>query len=168
MSCQEGFDTNEIVYFDFYSYINLNIEQLTNLKNQYINLMSELTICEELDNDTFYCKLKEINSIGKIIIGCKYINSSNDKKQIEIVGSGTIIIEPKIIRGAKSVGHIEDIVVKSNCRGKKIAQVILNKLKEYAQSKNCYKVILDCDESVCPVYKSNGFDVKGIQMGLYF
>jgi glucosamine-phosphate N-acetyltransferase len=156
---------DEIYYDNFYSYINSNIEHLTELKNQYIKLMSELTLCEELDNENFYNKLKEINSIGSIIIAYKY---TGNEKSIEIVGSGSIIIEPKIIRGAKSVGHIEDIVIKSTFRGKKISQTILNKLKDFAESKNCYKVILDCDQSVCPVYMSNGFEVKGIQMGLYF
>lgn len=172
MSLEEGFNSDEILYCDFYSLIKANIDKLTYLKNQYMGLMSELTICEELDNDVFFSKIKEINLMGKIIIGYKYINSLENKdqnqKQIEIVGSGTIIIEPKIIRGAKSVGHVEDIVVKKSHRGKKISQSILNKLKEFAQLKNCYKVILDCEESVCVVYKSNGFEAKGVQMGLYF
>ncbi len=157
-------EQNNIYYENFYTYVNSNMEQLTDLKNQYIKLMSDLTICEELDNQTFFQKLKQIDSVGTIVIGYKF---SSDNL-IEIVGSGTIIIEPKIIRGARSVGHIEDIVVKSSWRGKKISQSILNKLKDFALKKNCYKIILDCDESVCPVYKSNGFEVKGVQMGLYF
>ena len=42
-----------------------------------------------------------------------------------IIASGTIIIEPKIIRGGQNVGHIEDIVVKNNFRGKGISKAIL-------------------------------------------
>ncbi len=164
MSWGEEYDSNEIFYYDFYSYVNSNIEKLTDLKNQYIELMSELTVCEQLDNATFYSKLKEIDSMGQIIIACKFTGGDC----VEIVGSGTIIFEPKIIRGGKSVGHIEDIVVKSSYRGNKISQNILNELKDYAKFSNCYKVILDCDEKVCPVYKSNGFEIKGVQMGLYF
>lgn len=158
-------DLDKIYYIDFFSYINEHFEQMTKLKNQYIDLLSELTICEDMNNNLFYEKLQKINSMGLIIIAYKY--ESINSCQIEIVGSGTIIIEPKIIRGGKSVGHIEDIVVKKTYRGKKISQTILNELKEYAQKCNCYKVILDCDESVCPVYKSNGFEIKGIQMGKY-
>ena len=157
------YDLNTIYYGDFYSYLNTNIEQLTNLKNQYMKLLSELTICEELNDITFCNKLKQINSIGLIVVAYKYISNN----QIEIIGSGTIIIEPKIIHGAKSVGHIEDIVVKSTYRGQKISHGILNKLKEFANKSNCYKIILDCDSSVSKVYESNGFDIKGIQMGIY-
>lgn len=156
---------NKIYYQNFYEFVNLNINQLTNIKNKYMGLMSELTKCESLDDETFYQKIKQIDLMGAIIIGY-VLNEENNC--IEIVGSGTIIVEPKIIRGGKYVGHIEDIVVKSSFRGKKISQSILNKLKEFAYNKNCYKVILDCDEKVCPVYQSNGFEIKGVQMGMYF
>jgi len=158
------FNPDEIFYDDFYSYVNTKIKKLTDLKNQYINLMSELTVCEELDNQTFYNRLKEINSMGQIIIAYKHITNGS----IEIIGSGTVIVEPKIIRGGKPVAHIEDIVIKKTYRGQKISQTILNELKVFAKLKKCYKVILDCDEHVSGVYKSNGFEKKGIQMGLYF
>lgn len=152
----------EILYEDFYLFINKHNFELEHIKNQYIELMTELTKCENLTNQVFYNKIQNINSMGKIIIAYK------NKILPEIIGSGTIIIEPKIIRGGKSVGHIEDIVVKSSHRGKKIAQTILDKLKTFAKSSDCYKVILDCDDSVSKVYKSNGFELKGVQMGMYF
>ena len=37
-----------------------------------------------------------------------------------------------------------------------------------AKERNCYKVILDCDEKISNVYKSNGFEIKNIQMSKYF
>jgi len=128
--------------------------------------LSELTSSPDFENKLFELNLNKINSIGKIIVG--YIINSNNPCKIEFVGSGTIIIEPKIIRGGKSVAHIEDIVVNSEWRGKKISQSILNILKNFAFQSNCYKVILDCAEDVKGVYKSNGFEIKGLQMGQYF
>ena len=85
----------------------------------------------------------------------------------EIIGSGTIIIEPKIIRGCRFVGHIEDIVVHTNYRSCGICQNILNILKEIAINNNCYKIILDCNESVKKVYEKNNFVNNGLQMSLY-
>jgi len=151
-------------FIDFYFNNTLNITK-TDIKNNYLKLLGELTNVDELDNKLFETNLNKINSMGKIIIGYVLDNKTN---YFEIIGSGTVIIEPKIIRGGKSVAHIEDIVVKSNWRGKKISQSILNQLKDWAKINNCYKIILDCDEKVLNVYKSNGFDIKGIQMGLYF
>ena len=158
-------DKNEKIYYeDFYLFITNHNERFDDYKNQYINLLSELSICENISNEIFFENLNQINSIGTIIIAYHY----NTDNTITLVGTGTIIIEPKVIRNGKSVGHIEDIVVKSTYRGKKISQSILEKLKNFAREKNCYKVILDCNENVCPVYKSNGFEIKGIQMSLYF
>jgi glucosamine-phosphate N-acetyltransferase len=82
----------------------------------------------------------------------------------EIVASGTIIIEPKIIRGGKSVGHIEDIVVNSEYRGKGVVKEILEQLQSHATLCNCYKTILDCNEPVKKVYEKYGFIEKGLQM----
>ena len=63
--------------------------------------------------------------MGKIIVG--YVINSNNPYKIEFVGSGTIIIEPKIIRGGKSVAHIENIIVSSEWRGKKfLNQFLIN------------------------------------------
>ena len=85
----------------------------------------------------------------------------------KIVGSGTLIIEPKIIHGGKNVGHIEDIVVKNSYRGFNVSQDILDLLKIEAREKNCYKVILDCAEEIQRVYTKSGFEKKGVQMALY-
>ncbi len=153
-----------INYTSLLTFINSKKDQINKIKEQYINLMSELTLCPNISTELFVEKINQISLIGTIIIG--YIELSDNS--FEIVGSGTIIIEPKIIRLGMSVGHIEDIVVKSTFRGKKISQNILNELKKIASESNCYKVILDCDESVCGVYKSNGFEIKGFQMGKYF
>ena len=160
--------TEEIIYCDFVDfYFNNQLEiSKSYIKTQYLKLLGELTLTIDFDDKLFEANLNKINSMGKIIIG--YILNSNHPTHIEFVGSGTIIIEPKIIRGGKSIAHIEDIVVSSRWRGKKISQSILNKLKDFASKSNCYKVILDCSESVSGVYKSNGFEIKGFQMGLYF
>ena len=86
----------------------------------------------------------------------------------KIVGSGTIIIEPKIIHCGKNVGHIEDVVVKKSYRGFNVSQDILDLLKIEAREKDCYKVILDCNEEIQRVYIKSGFEQKAIQMALYF
>ena len=66
--------------------------------------------------------MEEICIIGEILI-C-YILDNKDK--ITIIGSGTIIYEPKIIHGGKSVGHIEDIIVNEKYRNLGIARSILH------------------------------------------
>ena len=135
------------------------------IKCKYLNLLSELTIISLMDTNIFLEKITLIHQMGCIIIS--YINSP-DLEEFNIIASGTIIIEPKIIRGGQNVGHIEDIVVKNNFRGKGISKAILDMLKSIAREKNCYKIILDCSESLKTFYNKCEFEEKGVQMGIHF
>lgn len=154
-----------INYLNLYEFCLNNTNNLNYIKKTYYELLNELTISPEIDNNLFLNNLKLISNLGLILVASI---GSFDNNDFKIIGSGTILIEPKLIRNGQFVGHIEDIVVKSEYRGNKISQNILNELKYFAKSNNCYKVILDCEESVANVYKSNGFVIKGFQMAEYF
>ena len=129
----------------------------SHIKNQYLQLLSFLTHTEPMSDEDFYKKVCEINKTGTIIV-C-YI------KPDIIIGTGSIMIEPKIIHGGKYVGHIEDVVVHPLYRNKKIASGIINNLIMYGS--HCYKIILDCNSSLQSFYEKMGFQNKNIQMSLY-
>ena len=131
------------------------------IKTKYLELLAELTIVSNIETDFFTENIAAIHQMGCISV--KYIGSPG-LDDFTIIASGTIIIEPKIIRGGKSVGHIEDIVVKREYRGKQLVRFILEELKGIAREKNCYKIILDCSEDVKRVYEKYGFEEKGLQM----
>ena len=154
---------SEIKYIQLKELLDANQNIIETIKTQYLLLLSELTVTNYIETSLFIKNVERISEMGAIIVGIIY-NSPNN---IEIVASGTIIIEPKIIREGRNVGHIEDIVVSKEMRGKGISQKILNILKLIAREKNCYKVILDCDENVKNVYIKNGFNIKGFQMAEY-
>ena len=155
---------SEIKYIQLKELLDANQNIIETIKTQYLLLLSELTVTNYIETSLFVKNVDRISEMGAIIVGIIY-NSPNN---IEIVASGTIIIEPKIIREGRNVGHIEDIVVSKEMRGKGISQQILDILKLIAREKNCYKVILDCDENVKNVYIKNGFNIKGFQMSEYF
>lgn len=156
---------SEIQFTQLIDLLNANPNIIESIKCQYLLLLSELTSTSYIETSLFIKNIERISEFGTIIVGIRDDPSNNN---IEIIASGTIIIEPKIIRGGKSVGHIEDIVVAKYMRGKGISSKILNILKLFARENNCYKVILDCNKEVKNVYIKNGFDVKGIQMADYF
>jgi glucosamine-phosphate N-acetyltransferase len=137
----------------------ISVEQ-ESIKGQYIQLLSYLTSTYDLTIEHFNNNIKEIFKMG-IIIVCII----REKDKVILVGSGTIIIEPKIIHGGKSVGHIEDIVVHPQYRSKGVAQTILNMLVDYSKP-SCYKVILNCNPNMEEFYNRSGFDKKCIQMSL--
>lgn len=155
---------SEIQYTQLIDLLNANPNNVESIKEQYLLLLSELTSTFYLETDIFLENIERISNMGTIIVGVITDASNN----IEVIASGTIIIEPKIIREGKNVGHIEDIVVAEEMRGKGISQKILDILKLFARENNCYKVILDCDYELKNVYIKNGFNVKGVQMAEYF
>lgn len=155
---------SEVHYASFDVFLAENSDNRDVIKAQYIHLLSQLTSAPDITLDVFCSNIEQIFKMGTIIIATVGSFGNTDMK---IVGSGTVIVEPKIMRGGRNVGHIEDIVVHSDYRGHGIAKNILEKLKAYSSAHNCYKVILDCDDAVRGMYASCGFEVKGLQMGIY-
>lgn len=75
----------------------------------------------------------------------------------KIVGTTTLLIEPKFIHKGGLVGHIEDVVVDKNFQGQKIGEKIMKYILEYAKNRGCYKTILDSTDDVKPFYEKLGF-----------
>lgn len=84
-----------------------------------------------------------------------------------VVGCGTLVIERKFIRSLGSLGHIEDIVVLDDQRGKGLGKLIINALCHLAFQLGCYKVSLDCDPKNEEFYRKCHLENKGFQMALY-
>lgn len=82
----------------------------------------------------------------------------------EIVGYGSIFYEVKI-RGGKA-GHIEDIVIKDNQRGKGFGKMIIDFLTQDAKDEKCYKVSLSCKEHNVVFYEKCGYQRDGVTMQL--
>ena len=95
-------------------------------------------------------------------------NSSNSIVGIidnKIIAYGSIIIENKI-RG-EVAGHIEDIVVDAEVRGKMIGVKLINELIEIGKKNNCYRITLFCKENLINFYSRSGFNVNSISMKRY-
>ena len=80
----------------------------------------------------------------------------------KIVAYGSIIIETKI--SGDISGHIEDIVVDKEIRGKNIGVNLINQLVEIGKSKKCYRITLFCKEHLINFYSKNGFKVNNMAM----
>lgn len=127
----------------------------------YLELL-ELLSCvekEKITYDNFKQFIDNLHENHLIIV----IENNN-----KIIGTGTLLIENKIIHNMGKVGHIEDIVVNKNFRGKGIGKIIINYLNNISFNNNCYKTILDCSENNIIFYEKCGFNKKEIQMAKYF
>jgi glucosamine-phosphate N-acetyltransferase len=75
----------------------------------------------------------------------------------EIIGTTTLLVEPKFIHQGGKVGHIEDVVVRKEFQGRKIGQKIIKFVLQIAKNQGCYKTILNCSDDVKSFYEEIGF-----------
>jgi len=75
----------------------------------------------------------------------------------KVVGSTTLLIEPKFIHQGGKVGHIEDVVIAKEAQGSGIGEKLINFILDYAKKNDCYKTILDCSDDIKPFYEKIGF-----------
>lgn len=74
-----------------------------------------------------------------------------------VVGTASLLIEPKFIHNGGVTGHVEDVAVHPECQGKGIGALLVDRVLEESRKEGCYKVILDCAEKVMPFYEKLGF-----------
>ena len=92
----------------------------------------------------------------------------HDTVKNQIVGTATLLVEPKFIHECGRVGHIEDVVLSKHTHGTGLGKKIVTFLAEQAKIRGCYKVILDCTQQTIGFYEKCGFIKKATQMAIYF
>ena len=83
----------------------------------------------------------------------------------KVVAYGSVVVENKV-RG-EVAGHIEDIVVDTEVRGKMIGVSLIKELVKVAKNKGCYRITLFCKDSLINFYSRNGFEVNNVVMKKY-
>jgi predicted GNAT family N-acyltransferase len=83
-----------------------------------------------------------------------------------LVGTVTIIFEPKLIFNRCTFAHIEDVCVAKTHRSKGVGSIMIRKVLELPRVRQCRKVTLCCSEAVSKFYIHNGFEPRGIQCSL--
>ncbi|KDP42749.1 hypothetical protein JCGZ_23689 [Jatropha curcas] len=138
--------------------------EISDKSKGFVELLQQLTICDSVSDEEFEKRFQEISTYGDDHLICVVEDDHTGK----IIATGSVFIEKKFIRNCGKVGHIEDIVVDSNARGRHLGKKIVEFLTDHAHSVGCYKVILDCSIENKPFYEKCGFKQKEIQMVKYF
>lgn len=103
---------------------------------------------------------------------CHFMNEKNIQVWIleendEIVGTGTLLFEQKLIHNFGMVAHIEDVVISNDFRRQNYGKILIENLIQKAKEKTCYKVILNCDSKIKNFYCKCNFKSNEIQMTYY-
>ena len=120
------------------------------LWNGFLTTLDSLRQASDIDKNKADEIFEKINSNPDHIVAVAELDG-------KIVGSTTLLIEPKFIHKGGIVGHIEDVVVDKKFQGQKIGEKIMKYLLEFAKNRGCYKTILDCTDEVKPFYEKLGF-----------
>jgi len=128
----------------------------------YLDVLEQLTDVEKdkINYKDFCKRYDEMNN--------RNINVYVIRSEKKIIGTASLIIEPKFIHNLGSVAHIEDVVIDINYRGNGLGKKIIDHIVNIARERNCYKIILDCSSNNVGFYKKCGFNDKNIGMSLYF
>jgi hypothetical protein len=146
-----------IQFSDLLDFIDSNCEKIGYIKQTYTKLMN---ISSEITDERFLLQCKKISHCGSIIIA--YVECEN--KQIEIIASATLIIEPKITLEDDYVGYIENIVILDDPNYRNLHKIFIEKLKKVAEYWNCNKLIITCPEIEKSKYDRMGFNQMSIKM----
>ena len=134
-----------------------------------------LEILKKKDLDQVFVLLNQlkkidIDNIDKDKAWSDFINNTGSNSVVglyndKIVAYGSVVVENKV-RG-EVAGHIEDIVVDSEVRGKMIGVSLIKELIKVAKNKGCYRITLFCKETLVNFYGRNGFEVNNVVMKKY-
>ena len=127
------------------------------IEKGFLKSLDSLRKASDLDKEVAKDILKKIISNPDHII---HVAEDNGK----IVGSTTLLIEQKFIHNGGYVGHIEDVVVSKEFEGRGIGIKLVTSLLEIANTRSCYKTILDCKDELIPFYERIGFKQESNQM----
>ena len=130
---------------------------------------------ERKDLDQVFLLLNQLknmdtSTVDKDKAWSDFINNTSSNSVVglyndKIVAYGSVVVENKV-RG-ELAGHIEDIVVDSEVRGKMIGVSLIKELIKVAENKGCYRITLFCKETLVNFYSRNGFEVNNVVMKKY-
>ena len=132
--------------------VDITIRELEekDLFNGFLESMDSLKLASNLEREKAKEIFEKISSNSNHFVYVAILDG-------RVVGSTTMLIEPKFIHNGGNVAHIEDVVVSNEYQGKGIGEMLMQSLLDLAKDNNCYKTILYCSDEVKPFYEKIGF-----------
>ncbi|CAH0551864.1 unnamed protein product [Brassicogethes aeneus] len=118
----------------------------------YLQLLSQLTSVGNVSRSDFEKQYWNMKKAGGY-----YVTVIVDTRNNQIIGASTLITEFKFIHNCSLRARLEDVVVNNTYRGKQLGKLIVLTVSLLAKKLGCYKMSLDCKDSLIPFYKSIGY-----------
>jgi len=141
-----------------FDYLSMKIRRAT-IRDlpELLKILYQLSPLENIED----CKKNDINKVFNKIAGNEDYYLMLAEIDGQIIATATLLIQQNLSHHARPYGHIENVVTDYRFRGFGIGMIIVNYLLGIAGIKNCYKVILNCQEKNVDFYKKCGFEKTG-------
>jgi len=118
----------------------------------FLKLLSQLTGVGQVSRSQFLNTFHKMKNSGDY-----YVTVIEDTHKNEIIGSATLVIEHKFIHECGLRARLEDVVVNDTYRGKQLGKLIVVTVTLLAEHLGCYKMSLECKDSLVKFYTSLGY-----------
>ena len=151
-----------------YQIIKMSPNNITWVRSSdYHRLMSQLTMCEYIDEDEFthgspnFCKMSYSNSM--VLLNCTKVSPVSSW----LVWDHCIFIG-RYYRSMSTSASIEDVVVDREHHSKNLGKKLIDHMVQQALMKKSYKVTLQCSNENVKFYQKCEFQTKNVAMERYF
>lgn len=129
----------------------------------HLRILAGLTKAPDVGLSSWKAQFNHLKSLPGTYYPIVLVQSSTD----QICAIGTLFVEYKFLRGNAKAGHIEDIAVDEQIRGKGLGKLVIQALTAVSEDLGCYKTFLDCSEDNKAFYEKCGYKLAGVQMSKY-
>lgn len=138
--------------------IAFRLLQASDFHRGFLQLLHQLAPVNDFSEESFTKNYDEMIGQNKHV----FIGEVDGK----LIATATLVLERKFFFGGSYFGHVEDVVVDQEHRGKGYGLRIMKRLELDARENNCARMVLDCIDDKVDFYKKCGFYRKGNQMNL--
>ncbi|CAI4226303.1 unnamed protein product [Auanema sp. JU1783] len=119
----------------------------------FLEVLAQLTSVGQISEDDFLSRFETMRTKPQSYYVVVLENLNTEK----VVGAATLVVEWKFIHEAGCRGRVEDVVVDSSMRGKKLGVLLNEILVDLAKKLEVYKLSLECKDSLITFYEQFGY-----------
>jgi glucosamine-phosphate N-acetyltransferase len=140
---------------------------LDDLDNGFLETLDNLLPgTSGLDTSSARTLLAEIRSNPLHRIFAAAIPQRQGTREV-VVGTTTLLVEPKFIFNGGRVGHIEDVSIRRGYENVGLGRRLVSHATQVAKEMGCVKIVLDCSDETMPFYEKLGYSYQDNCMKIF-
>lgn len=122
----------------------------------FLELLGQLTTVGEVTREEWEDRFLNMKKCPETYL----VTVIEDTTTNKVIGAATLVVEQKFIHNCAKRGALEDVVVSDLYRGKQLGKLIVTVITLLANKVNCYKLSLNCKDSMIKFYSSLGYKLE--------